>query len=88
MLPIRPSTGHDPAQEELVMPTLNRSIAMPQSEVGVYHVHNRCVQQAFLLRLRRRQQNRLLAPQSLDLAETQTPHARLRHRCVQVQPHG
>jgi REP element-mobilizing transposase RayT len=30
------------------MPSLNRSIAMPQTEIGVYHLHNRCVQQAFL----------------------------------------
>lgn len=30
------------------MPGLNRSLAMPQEEVGVYHCFNRCVQQAFL----------------------------------------
>lgn len=30
------------------MPGLNRSLAMPQDEVGVYHCFNRCVQQAFL----------------------------------------
>jgi hypothetical protein len=30
------------------MPTLNRSVAIPQTEIGVYHLRNRCVQQAFL----------------------------------------
>lgn len=30
------------------MPTLNRSLAIPQTEVGVYHCYNRCVQQAHL----------------------------------------
>jgi hypothetical protein len=34
--------------EVRIMPTLNRSLAIPQTEVGVYHCYNRCVQQAHL----------------------------------------